>query len=795
MRGVKYCILALIAVFAIQFAVFPKAFAEVEQQDAQVVQEEGIIKSIKIKGGQRTEDSTVVSYSELGIGQKYTKSKENEALKNLYNTGFFSNVAIDFNNGQVTISIEENPIVNMISIKGNKVLKTENIMPEISLKPRGYFSKSKVQSDVARIFELYSKLGTFSVTIDPKISKLPQNRVDVLFNITEGSKVKIEKISFIGNKKFSSNDLKQVMVSKENRIFNFFRLNHYSPDAVEYDKVMLSKFYNSRGYADFKVLSVNAEVVPTNMERLYITFVVDEGVRYNFNKMDIVNKIPSIKQEDLLKLVNIKSGSVFNGSLVEDVNSKIIKYLAEKGFPFVKVDYEYELHKETRLIDVQFKILEAPKVYIGKINISGNTKTHDYVIRREFRLSEGDPYNGFLIDRSKQRVENLDFFKKVELTPTRTSSSDVVDLKVDVQEKSTATVKLSAGYSSSNGPLAAINFSEINWLGCGQKLSAGLEKSAFTTGASFGYSEPHFMGSEVEVGGSVGYSNQKNDSKGSLAKLASDHTHIPFNDKSYYVSAFMNYDITEYLNHNVDYTVTIQQVSAAYKNTKVPLILREELGKSLTSAVGHTLTYNVANSAIKPTDGYIISLNQSIAGLGGDIKYFKQILKAAYYYPITDDLTFKIAGDAGHIHKIDKNKSIRINDNFYLGEFSFRGFDSAGIGPRDKGAAQKALGGLSYYKVSTELLFPFPGVSRDMDLSTSIFCDLGSLWDIDIPKKIKGEYTKADYHNRKSIRAAAGVGFIWITRAGPIRIDFAKAFKKEKFDETKTLLFSYQTAL
>ncbi|MEM6339489.1 MAG: outer membrane protein assembly factor BamA, partial [Pseudomonadota bacterium] len=517
---------------------------------------------------------------------------------------------------------------------------------------------------------------------------------------------------------------------------------------MEYDKVMLKKFYNSKGYADFRVVSVNADILPTDMQKVYITFVVDEGSRYDFGKVDIVNKISSINKEDLMGLINIKSGKTFNGNAVEEGNNRIIKHLAEKGFPFVKVDYEYKLHKVKKLVDIHYKISRSPKVYIGKINVSGNGKTYDYVIRHQFRLSEGDPYNGFLVDRSEQRVRNLNYFSKVTVTPVRTDKSDVVDLDVKVQEKSTATVKLAVGYSTSNGPTAMINFTEINWLGRGQRLSLGVQKTAFTTGANFGYSEPNFMGSEVEVGGGLGFSQQRNDVKGGLAGLASDRSQVPFNEDSYTASVFMNYDVTEYLNHNLDYSITSTKISSSTNAQDVPAIVRAEIGKNIVSAVGHTLTYNVADSAIKPTDGYIISLNQNLAGVGGDIKYLRHVLKGAYYYPIMEDLTLKIAGETGYIHRIFGNQAVRISDNFYLGDFSFRGFDYAGLGPRDKGRSKLALGAVKYYKGSTELLFPFPGVSKDLDLSTSVFMDFGSAWDIDVPDKLKNIYTKEDYFNK-----------------------------------------------
>jgi outer membrane protein insertion porin family len=753
-----------------------------------------VIKKILVQGVARTDEATVLSYSGLEVGQHYNDEVSDQSLKKLYATGFFSNVTLSIKDGVVRIVIQESPIISGIYFSGNKSLKSDQILSELSLHKRSYFSEAKLREDVNKITELYSKLGKFAAIVTPKVSKLPQNRIDVLFEIQEGSKMKIERISFVGNKKFSSNDLRQAMFSKENRLFNILRPTHYSADAIEYDKMSLRRFYNSRGYADFRIISVNVETAPGKMDKAYITFVVDEGALYHFDKVLIQNKIEAISNATLLNLQPIKAGAVFDSSAVEDLNNHMIRYLAEHGFPFVHVEYDYLLNKQKKTVDVTYKISKGAKVYIGKINIGGNHKTYDYVIRREFRLVEGDPYNGFLVDRSEQRIRNLDYFDKVSLSPVKTGKSDVVDIDVKVTEKSTANLKFSGGYSTSDGPLVSINFTEINWLGQGKHLSTNIQKTVFTTGLSFGVSEPHFMGTEVEIGLSAGFSSEKNNAKG-LAKLGANHSDMPFNEEKYTAMTFMGYDIMEYLNYNLDYSV-IASKTTPVGNTQnnVPLRKLLDLGRHLTSALGHTFTYNKADSAIKPKKGYIITFSQSLAGLGGDVRNMRHILKGAHYYPITENLVFKLGVEGGLIHRITNKTSVRISDNFYLGDFSFRGFDYAGVGARDK-KTEDSLGSLRYYKGIAELQFPLPGIPKDVDLTTSVFADLGSAWGVDIPGKLKSVYTREMYNDKNAIRATVGIGFIWITQMGPLRIDFAKALKKEKFDKTKVFLFSYSTAL
>ncbi len=746
---------------------------------------DNLIRKIEISGNKRTESTTIISYLGMKVGNVYTREKASESVKNLYATEFFSEIKINFRNNILYVKVEENPLVNHIEITGGDAIKADILKSELSLRSRSFFSKAKLQRDVNRITEIYNKTGRFAASVKPKIAKLPQNRVDVLFEIKEGKKAKIKKIYFVGNKRFSNNTLKNVINSKEDKIYNIFRTNHYDPDIVDYDKILLTRFYHNHGYANFKVISATADIVPSE-NGFYITFSIEEGQRFNFGKVEINNNISTIDIKSIEKLITVKKGELFKAKTVENNVNEIIKYLSNKGFPFVKVTSDYDIDNENKVVNIVFAISKSPKIYIGKIKISGNSKTYDYVIRREMRVAEGDPYNSFLIKRSEQRIRNLDFFDKVNITAEKTAQPDVVDLNISVAEKSTATLQLSAGYSNTEGILGMINFTEKNLLGKGQNLSLGYKKTYSTFAANLGFVEPAFMGSDIDAGFSASVSTEDNRN----TKFGQDANSLPYNSRHYSSSVFIAYEITDRLTHQVIYTVastTIKNVGA-----DSPIIMQEQEGRNVISAIGHKLTYDRTDSRIKPTTGYIGVLNQSIAGLGGDSKYFRNILEGNYYYPITEDVIFKLGAETGHIQNL--GRAVRINENFHLGDQSLRGFEYAGLGPRDKKFPSRgSLGGTTYYKGTAEVSFPIPMVPKDLDISGSVFTDIGNTFNIDLPKDTK--YTKNDFYNSKSPRVSVGAGLTWITNVGPLRLDIAEAVKKETFDRTKFVLFSMSTAL
>jgi outer membrane protein insertion porin family len=740
------------------------------------------IKSIVIDGNERTENSTVLSYIQFHVGGNFTQQKSEESLRALYGTGLFSDVGISLHGQVVKIKVVENPIISKIVFEGNDAIKSETLLSEIYLKSRMVLSKAKVQSDTNRIVEIYSKSGRFGVIVNPQIIELPQNRVNLVFEITEGKKAKISRILFVGNKHFSSSKLQSVIMSKEHKFYNFFaNTDHYDADLVEHDKLLLTRFYNSQGYANFRITSATADIVQAK-NVFYITFSIEEGSKYKFGSMSIESQIPQVNIDLLEEKISTQEGKTFNSTLIEDTTEKMLKLLANQGYPFVNIDPVYDIDETNKTINIKYVIGQARKVYIGKINIRGNLKTYDEVVRREFRIAEGDPYNEFLLNRSEQRITNLDFFGKVSVKPRRTDRPDIVDIDVDVEEKSTASLKLSVGYSTTDGIFGMIGLTEKNFVGKGQELSAGITKSASSLSANVGFTEPYFMNQNLSAGFELFTSSQNNNKSNWGARSNS----LGYDKSSTGGLVNFGYEIMEYLYHNFGYTLEQNRISGIPANA--PIYIKDQSGTKYASILNQGFAYDQTDNQIMPTKGYLLKLNQSLAGLGGNSKYIKNVLAANYYYPVMEEvLTLKIAGSAGAINSL--GQPIRVDENFYLGDASFRGFEYGGLGPRDK-ATQDALGGTMFYKGTTELTFPL-GLPEEFDVSGAVFSDFGNVWNIDLKKG--SSYSSNQYYNSKSIRASAGIGFLWVTRMGPLRIDFAKAIKKEKFDKTQLIHFSFST--
>jgi outer membrane protein insertion porin family len=740
------------------------------------------IKNIVIEGNERTEDSTILSYIQFHAGGNFTQQKSEESLRALYGTGLFSDVNITLHGQTVKIKLIENPIINKIVFEGNDAIKSETLLSEIYLKSRMVLSKAKIQNDTNRIVELYNKSGRFGVVVNPQIIELSQNRVNLVFEIKEGKKAKISKILFIGNKHFSSSKLQSIIMSKEHKFYNFFaNTDHYDADLVEHDKLLLTRFYNSQGYANFRITSATADIIPAK-NVFYITFSIEEGDKYKFGHMSVESQIPQVNTDFLREKISTKEGETFNSNLIEETTEKMLKLLANHGYPFVNIDPVYDIDETNKTINIKYVIGQARKVYIGKINIRGNLKTYDEVIRREFRIAEGDPYNEFLLNRSEQRINNLDFFSKVSVKPQRTDRPDIVDINVDVEEKSTASLKLSVGYSTTDGIFGMIGLTEKNFVGKGQELSAGITKSASSFGANVGFTEPYFMNQNLSAGFELFTSSQNNNK----SNWGASSNSLGYNKSSTGGLVNFGYEIMEYLYHNFGYTLEQNKINGIPANA--PVYIKEQSGTRYASILNQGFAYDRTDNQIVPKSGYLLKLNQSLAGLGGNSKYIKNVLSASYYYPLMKEtVTLKVAGSAGTINSL--GQSIKVDENFYLGDASFRGFEYGGIGPRDK-TTQDALGGTMFYKGTTELTFPL-GLPEEFDVSGAVFSDFGNVWNIDLKKN--SAYSSNQYYNSKSIRASAGIGFLWITKMGPLRIDFAKAVKREKFDKTQLIHFSFST--
>jgi len=728
------------------------------------------IKEIEVLNNQRVETSTIESYMDISAGDSFDQAKVNSSLKRLFATGLFSDISINMKGGTLVVDVEENPIINKVSFEGNKRIGDESIKSETELKPRSVYTTAKVQRDTKKIEEIYRKSGRFSVAVEPKIIELDQNRIDLIYEIEEGKKATVSKIYFIGNKFYDDDRLKREVNTKESRWYSFYSSDDtYDPDKVAYDKELLRKYYVNHGFFDFKVLSSTAEITK-DKKSFILSFTLDEGDRYTFGNSKITTSVEDINVDDLTKEIKTPEGDIFSAKLVEDTIQDITNKLNDKGYAFVEVDARYNKNYKDRSIDIDYQIAEGPKVYIDQINITGNVRTLDKVIRREMRIGEGDPFNAAKIRRSKQRIQNLGFFDKVDVDSQRTDVNDKADIKVKVNEKSTGELSFGAGFSTNDGAIGNVSVRERNLLGRGQDLRLGYQKSSRVGQLDLGFTEPYFMGRDVAAGFDLFNIVNNRQSESS------------FQSESNGGAVRASYSITEHLRHNIKYSFKTVNVSDVEVGAST--FITQQEGSNTTSMVTNTFFYDRRDSSYEPKEGYYIKLEQDFAGLGGDSQFFRHEVSSGYYHPVySEDVIFNLTGRAGSIFGWG-DKNVRIDERFFIGGQSLRGFRNSGIGPRDT-VTRDALGGNSYYVATSEVRFPL-GLPEELGFTGSVFVDAGSLFDLD---GAAGSSIRDD----NSIRAATGVGVSWSSPLGPIRIDFAHPFASEDYDRKQSVRFNFGT--
>lgn len=725
------------------------------------------ISRINVSGAQRIEPNTVVSYFGIREGDTATRYDIDKGMKALYESGFFADVSVQVEGNDIKIKVIENPTINRVVFEGNDALEDEDLEKELKLRPRSVYTRPAVQNDLARILELYRRSGRYSAKVEPKVITREQNRVDLVYEITEGPVSRIIDIRFIGNVNYSSSTLKEIIRSSEECWYCFLTENDkYDPDRVQFDRELLRRYYTSNGYADFKVISTIAELAPEK-NGFFVTYTLEEGPQYTLGDVKFDSKLAGADDNKLRELVTTKQGDTYSSEEVENSTDAIIGELGNQGFAFVDIDPKLDRNEQDKTINLSYEIDEGPRVYVERINITGNLRTLDEVVRREFRLAEGDAFNTSKLQRSEQRLKNLGFFEKVAITQEQGSAPDRVVLNVDVEEASTGELTLGAGFSTVDGALADVGLREKNLLGRGQDLRFKALLAAERQQYDIGFTEPYFLNRELAAGFD-------------LFKITQDfRTESSFDRESLGGRLRMSYALTEHLQHALRYsyeTVEITDISIDASR-----FIRDQEGKNTTSLVGHSLTYDLRDNVFDPTAGYYLRFSQDVAGLGGDSKFFRNEGDAAYYYTPVPEWTIMLAGSAGHVLSLQDD--IRINDRFFVGGRSLRGFDTAGIGPRDI-TTQDALGGNMYYTTTAELMFPL-GLPDDLGFRGAIFVDAGSLWDVDD--------TGPEVVDEASLRAAAGIGLAWKSPFGPIRIDFSQAFLKEDFDETEIVRFNFGT--
>lgn len=730
-----------------------------------------VVKNVQITGLQRVEPETIHAYLDIESGQNIGQLDIDAALKRLYATGLFSDVSLDMlANGELLVKVTENPIINKRYFEGNDELDDNMLSKELQLSTGSIYSVSKVQQDAQRIVEVYKRAGRYATSVEPKIIKRDQNRVDLIYEITEGADAKIDKINFVGNKHFSDSELQSEIMSKESRWYRIFSSSeNYDPEKTNYDKELLRRFYTRHGYADFRVSTAVGEL-SSDKKSFVLTYVLDEGPRYKVRDINIAPSVRGVNVETLYPEVLFEKGDWYDADKIEKTVYALTEKLEQQGVAFVEVTSRLNKNTQTGEVDVTFDVSEGSRLFIDKINIMGNTRTEDKVIRREFRIDEGDAFNASKIKASRRNIEALDYFSKVDITTAPTDDSNKADLNVKVEEKSTGAFNVGVGYSTLNGALARVGIAENNFQGKGQKLSAEAAISQRTNEYDLSFTEPYFLDRRLSAG------------------IDLFHSKTDYQDEASYDSQTtggrlrFGWNYTDDLVQYVRYTLSEDKITNVAKDAS--RYIKAEEGNYTNSSIGQTLVYDKRDSKIRPREGYYLSFGNDIAGLGGDEKYVKFDAKAYKYYTISDDYTFKFFINGGYIDGYG-GKDVRLSHRYYLGGSTMRGFEYAGIGARDK-YTKDALGG--NWMVYTGAEFQFPLGLDELGIRGRTFVDAGALGKPDQMDKDFVEYSD-------KIRVSTGFGLEWQSPMGQIDIDIAFPVVKESYDETEVFRLNFGTRL
>jgi outer membrane protein insertion porin family len=732
------------------------------------------IQSITVVGTQRLEADTVRSYIRLRTGQPWTQVAADQALKDLYATELFADVAVRNNAGAVVIEVRENPVVNRIILEGNKRIKNDKIEPEIKLAPRQIYSRSKVRADVARIIELYKRQGRFAAVVEPKLVQLDQNRVDIVFEISEGPKSKVQQINIIGNDKFSDGQLRGEMMTKQARFFRVFSSGtSYDPDRLAFDQQKLRQFYLVQGYADFRVVSAVAELTPDKQDFI-ITYVVEEGDRYKFGDVKVESQIRDFDSERLTTSLRMKKGDWYNGKTIEDTVESLSETAGLFGYAFADVNPDIQRDKEALTMSVTFSVAESPRVFVERIDINGNTLTQDKVLRREFRLNEGDAFNSIQVKRTAERIKSLGYFQEdLEVEQAQGSAPDRITLTTNVEEKPLGELSLSAGFSSIENFIFQGSITQRNFRGLGQELRTNISYSPYSKSAGIGFTEPYLFDRSIAVSGDIFrrdlnsfnfFNNQRNTTYKQATTGLQVRVGVPVNEYVYFQARYGLSQDDVSLDENSFFSDP--DGTGPLPRSCDPIIagrfLCDAIGKRLTSSIGYTFLYDDRDNRIRPTRGQSASISQDFAGLGGDVRYVKTRINADKFWKPFGNFVFGLSFEGGYVHPLEDRgltaqgiDDIRLTDRFYLGEPQMRGFDIRGVGPRVQrvffegqvvnGVAvnapltgrnqiqDDALGGRFYYFGRAELQIPLGSGAKELGLRPSVYVDVGSAFDVTRP--------------------------------------------------------------
>lgn len=761
-----------------------------------VAQTGAVVRRIDITGAQRIERETILSYMQIDVGDRADAGSINDAVKRLFATGLFQDVRITPSSGGVLrVAVTENPIINEISFEGNSSIDDKVLAPQIRSRSRGAFTRARAEADALAILDVYRASGRFSATVEPKIIERDNNRVDLIFEISEGESVGVNSVNFVGNNEYSDRRLRGVVQTSESAWWKILATSdNYNQDRLEFDKELLRRFYYSRGYADFEVLSATAELSP-NRDGFFITFTISEGRQYDTGEVELISSVPGVEADLFRDLIETDPGDTYDADLVERSVRQIQDKASSEGVNFIDVRPDARKNPPAAegaapTIDLVYRIVEAPRVYVERIEIEGNERTLDEVVRREFEFVEGDAFNAYRLQRSRANINNLGFFKKAEVKTARGSAPDRVIVQAQVEEQSTGDISFGFGFSSADAFGGQVSLTERNFLGRGQFVKIGASASETRQFAEFRFTEPYFLGRKVRAGFDVFHTQQDNQDESSF-----DTVRTGFRPRAAFP---LDEDSTLSLNY------LIQRDEIRDTPVNVSPLIEQDADERYLSSVGVGYVLDLRNDKAKPTEGVLLRANTNLAGLGGDAFYIKSEGSVKGYASFfREDVVASLELAGGAIFGLEED-DVQIGDRFMLGGDSFRGFENSGLGPRDNNtfvnsngdtvSSDDALGGNYYAVARADVSFPI-GLPEEYGIFGGVFADVGTLWGLDDTDYIDngGAGTLRTVDDGLELRAAAGASIFWSSPFGPVRFNFAHPVMSEKEDKTEFFRFSAGT--
>ncbi|MGI9426104.1 MAG: outer membrane protein assembly factor BamA [Hyphomicrobiaceae bacterium] len=735
-------------------------------------QAQTVIRAIRVEGNRRVEPATVRSYLDFAEGDRYDDARVNSSLRALFATGLFADVNIYLNVTTVVVSVDENPVINKVAFEGNSEVDTKTLQTEVRLKSRSVYTRARAIADAQRILNVYRRQGRFAATVEPQIIEIGDKRVNLVFEIREGVATKVQSINFIGNNAFSDSQLRDIITTTQASWLDYFTNGGiYDPERLRLDRELLRQYYLKNGYADVRVISANAEL-DRDGTGFYLTFTVEEGALYTFGDVRIENALPELEPGTLDGRILTLSGTTYNASKIDKTVERLTLTIAEQGFAFARVRPRADRDSATQTISITYIIDEGARIYIERINVIGNGRTKDYVIRREIRLVEGDAYNPLLVDRAKSRLKALGFFKKVSVRRRPGSSRDRVIIDFVIEEQSTGELAFGGGYSTAEGIIGDVSITERNLLGNGQFLRLKFSGSLSRAQVDLSFTEPRFLDKNLSAGFDL------------------FHKEVDLTDESSFKSRKsggnirIGFPLTEDIWITTRYSLTRDEVFDVEDTASIAVLEAE--GTQITSLIGTSVRYDTRNHPRNPNRGLYFQVGTDFAGVGGDVQYVRVSGEGRAYYPLFNKITLVGRVIGGHIEGWG-GEDVRLLDLFYKGGETIRGFDRSGFGPRDL-TTDDALGGKTFWAATAEVRFPLPYLSETLGMSGAVFADAGSLFGAG-----DGTDVVANLADEASVRASVGASILWNSPLGPLRVDYAHVLLSEEFDEEQAFRFGAAT--